>query len=412
MRGWGLWSLPRRCVAYVLVVDALAIVAVASVIPISSVDRTALARLGVLLGGMILHVELNRNIERVRRMTAAPGVSVDSFTLWLFAGVLVLPPALACALVAAAHTYGWCRVWRGVQRLHRWVHTSASIQLGTVAAVLILRMGPGPHPGVPMGWLGIGVIAVACVARWFINYSLVVAALLLCSPTVSLRQAAGEFGEHVTEAASMGLGVVVAGLMLFDPPLLIGVLAALFALHRGTLLTQQYRKAARTDPKTGLYSATWWHEVAERAFDQAAATRAQIGMLMLDLDHFKQINDTHGHLAGDAVLRAVAEELVADLRQSDATGRWGGEEFAILLPDLAAAEVGAVAERIRVRVRDLAVKVDHEYVIDQFTVSIGGAHYPSKGISSIDDLLLAADTALYAAKQAGRDQVCLSRPEM
>jgi diguanylate cyclase (GGDEF)-like protein len=412
VRGWELWSLPRRCVVYVLVVDALAIVAVASVIPISAVDRAALARMGFLLGGMILHVELTRNVERVRRVTAAPGVSVDSFTVWHFAGVLVLPPALACALVAAGHVYGWFRVWRGVRRLHRWVHSDASVQLATVASVLILRAGPGPHPGVPMGWIGIGVIAVACVVRWFINYSLVVTAVLLSSPTVSLRQAAGEPGEQVVEASSMGLGIVVAGLILFDPPLLIGVLAALLALHRGALLTQQYRKAARTDPKTGLHSATWWHEVAERAFAHAAANRAQIGMLMLDLDHFKQVNDTHGHLAGDAVLRAVAEELAVDLRQSDATGRWGGEEFAILLPDVAAAEVGAIAERIRVRVHDLAVKVNHEYVIDQFTVSIGGAHYPSKGITSIDDLLLAADTALYAAKQAGRDQVCLSRPEI
>jgi diguanylate cyclase (GGDEF)-like protein len=406
-----MWDLPGRCVAFVLTVDALAIAAIAGVIPITTVDRTALVRMGVLLGCMLVHLELTRKIERFRRMLSGPGLSVDSFTMWHIAAALVLPPALACALVAIGHTYGWFRVWRGVRRLYRWVHTDASIQLATIAAVLILRSGPGPHPGVSMGWIGAGVIVLACFARWLINYALVAGAILLSSPTVALRQALGEFGEQLVEASAMGLGIAVAGLLEFDPPLLVGILAALLALHRGMLLTQQYRNAARTDPKTGLHSATWWHEVADRAFARAVAAGSDLAVLMLDLDHFKQINDTHGHLAGDAVLRAVAEELAVDLRQGDATGRWGGEEFAILLSDVPAGDIRGVAERIRVRVRNLSVKVHHDYVIDEFTVSIGGAHYPGNGITSIDDLLLAADTALYAAKQAGRDQVRVSRPE-
>lgn len=412
MRGWELWSLPRRCVLNVVIVDVLAIVGIVGVIPISTIDRTGLVRAGVLLGCMLLHIELTRKIERVRRLISGPGLYVDSFSLWHVAAAIVLPPALACALVAVGHTYGWLRVWRGYRRLYRWIYSDASVQLATVATVLILRLGPGPHPGVPMGWVGAGVIALACLVRWFINYALIVTAIVLAPPAVSLHNAIGEFGEQIIEAGTLGMGIVVAGLLEFDPPLLIGIVAALLALHRGMLLTQQYRNAARTDPKTGLHSATWWHEVAERAFSRAAANQADLGVLMLDLDHFKLVNDTHGHLAGDAVLRAVAEELAVDLRQSDATGRWGGEEFAILLPDVPSGEVGAIAERIRVRVHKLAVKVGHDYVIDEFTVSIGGAHYPGRGITSIDDLLVAADTALYAAKQAGRDQVRLSRPEV
>lgn len=411
VRGWDLWSLPRRCLVTVLIVDALAVTAIVGVVPISVIDRTALVRLVVLLGCMLLHIELTRTIERVRRVISGTGLYVDSFTLWHVAAAIVLPPVLACALVAVGHAYGWFRVWRGFRRLYRWIYSDASVQLATVAAALILRAGPGPHPGVPMGWIGIGFIVAACLVRWIVDYALIVLAIMLSSPTVTLRQALGEFGEQLVEVSMMGMGIVVAGLFEFDPPLLIGIVAALFALHRGMLLTQQYRNAARTDPKTGLHSATWWHEVAERAFAHAATSRTDLAVLMLDLDHFKQVNDTHGHLAGDAVLRAVADELAAGLRQADATGRWGGEEFAILLPGVPAGEVLAVAERIRVRVRQLAVKVDHDNVIDEFTVSIGGAHYPGDGITSIDDLLVAADTALYAAKQAGRDQVCLSRPE-
>jgi diguanylate cyclase (GGDEF)-like protein len=413
VRGWELWSLPRRCLVNVILVDVLAVLAILSVVPLTTIDRTGLVRLGVLFGCMLLHIELTRKMERerLRRLISGIGPYVDSFSLWHVAAAVMLPPLLACALVAFGHGYGWFRVIRGTRRAYRWVYSDASIQLATVATVLILRMGPGPHPGLPLGWAGIGVIALACLVRWFINYAVIVSAVLASSPTTTLRQALGEFGDQLVEAGTVGMGIVVAGLLEFDPPLVIGIVAALLALYRSMLLTQQYRIAARSDPKTGLFSATWWHEVAERAFSHAAATRAGLGVLMLDLDHFKQVNDTHGHLAGDAVLRAVAEELAVDLRQGDAIGRWGGEEFAILLPDVPATEVLVIAERIRVRVHRLAVQVDHDDVIHEFTVSIGGAHYPGKGISGIDDLLVAADTALYAAKQAGRDQVCLSRPE-
>jgi diguanylate cyclase (GGDEF)-like protein len=140
---------------------------------------------------------------------------------------------------------------------------------------------------------------------------------------------------------------------------------------------------------------------------------------MLDLDHFKQINDTYGHLAGDTVLRAVAETMTAAVRSGDAVGRWGGEEFAILLPAVNATELRSIAERIHRHIRALAIDLAPDTTADSatgsepatasgLTVSIGGALYPSSGITTVDDLVVAADTALYAAKQAGRDRVILS----
>jgi GGDEF domain-containing protein len=91
---------------------------------------------------------------------------------------------------------------------------------------------------------------------------------------------------------------------------LAGVVIALVAMHRGVLLAQ-FRRAARTDAKTGLYSPEWWHQMALRALERAEVRGTGMAVLMLDLDHFKVINDTYGHLVGDQVLRAVAQALAA-----------------------------------------------------------------------------------------------------
>jgi diguanylate cyclase (GGDEF)-like protein len=135
---------------------------------------------------------------------------------------------------------------------------------------------------------------------------------------------------------------------------------------------------------------------------------------MLDLDHFKQLNDAYGHLAGDRVLRGVAEAINSSVRSYDATCRWGGEEFAVLLPEVDAAGLYAIAERIRRQVRSLVVDATTTAGLDaqisELTISIGGAIYPGPGITDLSALQLAADSALYAAKNNGRDRVHLAAP--
>ena len=128
---------------------------------------------------------------------------------------------------------------------------------------------------------------------------------------------------------------------------------------------------------------------------------------MIDLDYFKLINDEHGHLAGDTVLRAVAATIKSAVRDYDSVGRFGGEEFVVLLPDIGPAAVLAVAERIRSAIETL--KVEYEdgsrvRVIGNLSASIGVATYPDGG-TAVERLLQAADKALYRAKDAGRNQV-------
>ena len=153
-----------------------------------------------------------------------------------------------------------------------------------------------------------------------------------------------------------------------------------------------------TDQLTGIANRRHFFEVAER--DVAAARRGarQMTGVMIDIDHFKRVNDTHGHGTGDDVIRAVAERLAAHVRSGDLVGRYGGEEFALLLHD--AVPVEGLPERLRAAVADTPIRTRSGPL--DITVSIGLAYLSSTG-TGIEELLSAADEALYRAKAGGRD---------
>ncbi len=132
-------------------------------------------------------------------------------------------------------------------------------------------------------------------------------------------------------------------------------------------------------------------------------------MAIADIDHFKNVNDTFGHLTGDAVLAAIAGALSALLREGDLTGRFGGEEFAILLPGTDAAEAHRITERVREKISRIATPVSDGPGGDdplRVTISIGVAALGSSRLD-LEELLAAADHALYQAKETGRNRVCL-----
>ena len=162
--------------------------------------------------------------------------------------------------------------------------------------------------------------------------------------------------------------------------------------------------AARTDAKTGLLNAGAWQREAAVEVTRAAA-QTPLAVAIADIDHFKAVNDTHGHLAGDAVLAAVSAAMRDLLRDCDLCGRFGGEEFALLLPRTTAAQALEVTERIRQGISQLAIPRDGTAAI-RVTISIGVA-VPSQARRTLDDLLAAADHALYQAKRSGRDRVVM-----
>jgi diguanylate cyclase (GGDEF)-like protein len=217
----------------------------------------------------------------------------------------------------------------------------------------------------------------------------------------------------VLEIATLSLGALTAVVLSINPVLVLFVFPPLLVLHRAVLV-RHLEEAASTDSKTGLLNAAAWMVQAERVLRKSLRRGAPCGVLVLDLDHFKLVNDTHGHIAGDHVLSAIADTLRAEVRERDIVGRFGGEEFVVLLGGLGeggAGELEAVAERIRHRVAGLTVEIptaDGPLTVSGLSVSIGGAVSPTEDVE-LRSVLQVADTALYAAKRAGRNLVRLGR---
>lgn len=171
---------------------------------------------------------------------------------------------------------------------------------------------------------------------------------------------------------------------------------------RDSLRAQQRSTlAARLDPLTGLYNRRWLDEVLVREYHHSARARRPLSLLMIDLDLFKHINDAHGHLVGDEVLRILAARLRNAVAASGTVSRFGGEEFAVLLPDTPLEDALALAERFRLNVRENPIATSLGPVFA--TVSVGAAE--RAGCESARTLLQRADAALYRAKSFGRDCV-------
>jgi two-component system, cell cycle response regulator len=164
------------------------------------------------------------------------------------------------------------------------------------------------------------------------------------------------------------------------------------------------------DPMTGLANRRHFLSVLEREIDGVARSGEPALLLMLDIDHFKNINDTHGHLAGDQVLQAVARCLSRCIRPMDTVARYGGEEFAVVLPNCLVSVGEAVAERIRMTVESLMISVGPSSHVRP-TISIGGAYAPAWVRSTAPLWIERADNLLYRAKSEGRNRVCIDHQQ-
>ncbi|MCR6484636.1 GGDEF domain-containing protein [Amycolatopsis sp. OK19-0408] len=405
---WTLWQQRSSLVFYCFLVESVALVATvwtAAAVPVRPWD---LAVFGVLAGLGVLQAELGRKIERVRRLVSdTPHINLTS--VWTFAGVLLLPPALVAALVAVLYVHLATRSLARIKRVPPFRMTlNASLVVVTcyAAEFLLSRLGvPDMYTALTAGWRGVTAITFAAVTYFLVSAITILPALTITKR--SIKAFFGGLGDNLLEVATLCLGLLTALTLATLPALAVAIVPPLLVLHRAVLI-KQLEIAATTDEKTGLFNTTGWHLLASRELARAQrSTRSTFGVLMIDLDYFKLINDEHGHLAGDTVLRAVAAAIKSAVRDYDSVGRFGGEEFVVLLPDIGPAAVLAVAERIRSAIETLKVEYEDGVsvrVIDALSASIGVATYPDGG-TAVDRLLQAADKALYRAKDAGRNQV-------
>lgn len=166
---------------------------------------------------------------------------------------------------------------------------------------------------------------------------------------------------------------------------------------------------SNTDHLTGLFNRRFLMESLDKEVQRARRKDGQVALLMLDIDHFKRVNDTHGHLQGDVVLQKVAIHIQKELRSYDVAARYGGEEFVAVLPDTSLKEASNVADRIRLSVQGM--RFAGSLSDERITVSLGISIFPSPLFDDIDGLLRSADEALYRAKESGRNRVVISDPD-
>ena len=167
-------------------------------------------------------------------------------------------------------------------------------------------------------------------------------------------------------------------------------------------LHEKMYQMALHDTLTGLFNRRFLAETLDREFSRAKRENQPVSLLMIDIDHFKLVNDSFGHKAGDEVLKSFGEHLLAHIRQEDIAFRYGGEEFLVVLPGAAAHDSQLRADNIRKMVEDIGFSIEDRH--GQITISVGVAEYPGNGTTP-DEVLTKADEALYAAKKGGRNRV-------
>ncbi len=366
--------------------------------------------LAVLAAAGVLHTETALRVERMRRRVT-PSPHVDLSSVWTFAAALLLPPLLAAVSVVVIYLHLYLRVWRPTRiPAYRWVFTTSTVVLAVHAAAGAAAYVDSSN----VFETGSGLVAIvtALLCYTAVNTCLVVGAIVLSAPERTFREVLGRGDEVVLELATLSMGALAAGAISSTSPLhALLVLPPLVVLHRAVLV-RHFQEVASIDGKTGLLNAAAWQDRADRVLQRAQRAQGGAAVLILDLDHFKLVNDRHGHLAGDRVLSSVAEALRAEVRDNDLVGRFGGEEFVIMLPGHEGSgydrtELEAVADRIRRRVDALGVEVttpDGPLTVGDLSVSVGGATFPDDA-ADLDGLLEVADSALYAAKRAGRNAV-------
>jgi diguanylate cyclase (GGDEF)-like protein len=323
-----------------------------------------------------------------------------STTVFFLAGALLLPPTLVALLVLVAHLPEWAR-----HRYPWYIQTFniANYTCASVAAGLVLHGLLGSDHDLA-GRIGVFAAAgvVAATTFVFVNH-LLLAHMLRLARATSYR-ASGLFTSTSLsiELVLATIGVAAASVWLVAPPIVPFVLAPVFLAHR-TLELPRLQKAARLDAKTELLNARYVTQAVADELERAKRFERPLSIVLADLDLLREVNNTYGHLAGDAVIRGVADVLRAEVRSFDVAGRFGGEEFAIVLPETDHAAALEIAERIRGAVARTRIALPTSEARLTATLSLGVASYPA--CETVEQLLHEADVALYRSKALGRNVV-------
>jgi diguanylate cyclase (GGDEF)-like protein len=403
VRGWAWWQLPWVLRCYVGVVPAAAAVLTCVAAARTTWYAADAWKFALLLGCSLISVAATPRV-----VYRHGGITRDFITVWVLPIAILLPPFYAMVTPIPIYVLTQFWVFRGI--IYRRVFTVGAIALAFGGVSLLFRAFPasfaGPTIGTGTHALTWAVAVAICeqVGRRG-NQLLIAGGIKLTDPSVKFAEQELNREALVADFAEFDLSILItivvavsAVLAIFAVPTVL--LVRRFMMH-GQLLAQ-----SRIDTKTGLLNASTWEVEATAEIARAVRTGIPLALALVDIDHFKSVNDTHGHLVGDKALRAVTDALRSQLRGYDLAGRFGGEEFAILLPHAREADALNVAERLRVHIASLSIPIrdnDESGPYVKVTISVGVAALDSAS-RELNDMLAAADAALYHAKETGRNK--------
>jgi diguanylate cyclase (GGDEF)-like protein len=438
-RAWALWQARGPFVRLILAVDAVAltviVVGLSTAAPLGRDDWAHWVALMICAG---IHLVWSHRHEETRRESKKVSPNVDWAGIWSVAALLVLPVPLTVALVVVVRLVRW---FVARKPLHRYLFSTGSILFSAIVTTWFVRaigVQVGHTPGLVHSTAQLLLMIAAGVLYAVIQAALVGVAFVLSTPDMPLSMALGSRAENTVSAVSAPLGALAAIALVTSPAAVLVVSGIAVACTKYTSLNQD----ATYDLRTGLLNHSAWEQQAGRAIAQAQRSHAPCSVMFIDADKFKLINDTYGHPAGDAVLRALGDVLRRETRRGDLAARFGGEELVVLLPDTGPDQAAHAAERIRHVIGELSVPTtntrgapvillgrDTPLPVDAhgapqldgqgrpvdadcrtISVSIGVATASGPDIS-LESLTAVADAAVYAAKQNGRNQVKLSFPK-
>jgi diguanylate cyclase (GGDEF)-like protein len=331
--------------------------------------------------------------------------------VFLFAGVLLLQPFLFVFLVIVPHLIEWTkerlvkspslRAWY-IQPFNIAGHIVAGLTARWVFLALLADTGTLPVPALsPL------LAAVAGALTYVAMNHLLVGLALVLARGVSWRES-GILGVEnlVTDLILLSMGYSLSVLSQVNPWRILPAVAPLVLIYRA-LMIPQLKKEAQTDSKTGLWNAHHFTKLYGAEMERARRFERPLTLLMADLDLLRNINNTYGHIAGDTVLAGIGTLIRENIREYDIAGRFGGEEFAIVLPETGPEEAQALAERLRAAVEYASFEVAASDTPIHATMSIGLASLPCDA-NTANELIHAADVAVYQAKLRGRNCVVWS----
>jgi diguanylate cyclase (GGDEF)-like protein len=403
VRSWAWWQTPRPLRLYVgfvpLAVFGLTIFAATQ----TTWHADDLAKFLLLLGcGMV-------SVAATPRTAYLPGgMTRDFLTVWVLPVAILLPPVYAMLTPVPLQILTQFRVHRGV--VYRRVFTVAAIAAAYGAASLVFRAFPASFAGHAIGSGTHALTFTVAVALCEIiggrgHQLLVMAGIKLTDPTVRFVDL--EFNREALQGdfAEFDLGVLITVVVAVNPALAVFAVPTVLLVRR-FMMHAQLLAQSRVDTKTGLLNASTWECEASIEIARAVRTGTPLALALVDIDHFKAVNDTYGHLVGDKALRAVTDALQSQLRSYDLAGRFGGEEFAILLPHAHEVDALHVAERLRAHIAAMSIPVGNDPGSGsavRVTISVGVASLDGAS-RELTDMLAAADAALYYAKETGRNK--------